>query len=523
MAKRKTREQKGTFSPLKLPVADRYVRPARRRRIFLWSGLGMAAVLAIWAADLVASRGLLFSQGPLSSNHASFERDCSACHGDSGGLPPERCSVCHEKFGDRLGVYTFAAHVVYRSRDPSRLEDPERKAEVRCAACHTEHRGREADITRVPDLRCQACHPFSFGRGHPQFEFARESRPDAATLEFTHVRHTAKVMKDRGLADHEQACLYCHNARADGRSFEEIDYDRHCDACHLPASVGTPRLPERPPAEVGVLSVESIRARGGLGTLWTDYASPAEFQRLGGRIRKLPVYHEDPWVLDNLRTLRRAVHPDADLADLLTASSDVPPSGVRTLYEEALDTLAEYAAELRSRPEEEVQEDLRRIGRWVTKLRRDLDDVLAPLDLEQFRLAARSAAPPERRAEIEELAADLTEPCRQCHRVADQTIARVQKDQRVLRRAEFDHRAHILVTRCLDCHVEIPILENLAAYRDRTEPADPAFDGAALQNVPGVETCRRCHSPAQGADRCLTCHYFHPEKERRSELLLYFE
>ncbi len=523
MARRKTRDGKGTFSPLRLPVAGQYVSPARRRRIFWWSGAGMAVVLTIWAADLVLSSGLLFSQGPLSSNHAPFERDCSTCHADTGGLPPEKCSACHEKYGDRLGVYTFASHYVYRSADPRRLETVDRRHEAGCAACHLEHRGRGAEITRVPDLRCQTCHPFSFDRGHPQFEFLRESQPDSAALEFTHVRHTAKVMKDRELIDHERACLYCHNARADGRGFEPLDYDRHCDSCHLTASVGTPRLPERPPAELGVLAVEAIRRRGGLGTIWTDYASPAEFQRVGGRIRKMPVYHEDAWILENLRTLRRSVYPDSDLADLLTASADVPPAQARRLYDEALDTLAEYAAELRSRPEEEVQEDLRRIETWVVRLRRELEDGLAPLDRAQFGLAPEPAVPAERLAEIEAVARDLTEPCRQCHRVADQTITRVQRDQRVLWRAEFDHRAHILVTRCLECHVEIPIVENLDAYRDRTEPADPAFDGAALQNLPGVETCRSCHSPARGADRCLTCHYFHPNKSRRSELLLYFE
>ena len=87
------------------------------------------------------------------------------------------------------------------------------------------------------------------------------------------------------------------------------------------------------------------------------------------------------------------------------------------------------------------------------------------------------------------------------------------------RRAEFDHRAHILQRRCLDCHAEIPIAENAEAVG----PVDASLDRAEIQNVPGIDTCRECHRPEVAPTQCVTCHFFHPNKSRRSELLLYLD
>ena len=102
------------------------------------------------------------------------------------------------------------------------------------------------------------------------------------------------------------------------------------------------------------------------------------------------------------------------------------------------------------------------------------------------------------------------------------TIARVQEDQRTLRRAEFNHRAHIIEVRCLECHTRIPITENLDASISLYE-IDPASDHAGILNLPGIEVCRECHNPRLASDRCTTCHLFHPDQSRRSELVLYVD
>ena len=521
MAKRGGR--KGTFGDHGLPVAGAYPSQPTRRSLLVLGLLAVLALGAILAWDHFAGRRGLISGGPLSSSHAVFTDDCSRCH-DAGlrQVTDDRCASCHEKFGDELGLYTFARHYLYRSDDFRRVVPQEH--EVECAACHREHRGREAAITRVDNGACRACHFGSLGRDHPEFDFAAEPASDNRALHFPHIHHVREVMKRQRLEDPERACLLCHNARPDGRGFEPLDFDRHCDSCHLTATSATPGLPvlDGEAGGVGVATLESLAADGGPGLRWVYFSNPAEFRRRGSLVVKTPLHHRDPWLLENLRRLRRRLYPDAGLADLLRASADAPAGEVRALYHEAVATLEEQALGLRGRPEPEIQRELERIQALVESVKRRIDEPLASLDETSFLLAFERPDPDlseEEVAAIEELAAALTEPCRGCHQVRSATIVRVDRDQRELRRAEFDHRAHIVQRRCLDCHDVIPVRELLAGQ----EKPPPEVDNSGIHVLPTIGSCRECHDPRQASDRCVTCHLFHPDTASRAELLPYFE
>ncbi|MEM7584826.1 MAG: cytochrome c3 family protein [Acidobacteriota bacterium] len=519
MAK-KRKASKGTFSDIPLSVAKKYLYPTQRR--VLWWGALAALALGLYSAIDFRWRDARFlSNGPLSSAHAVLEQDCASCHTPFGKVEDQACSDCHEKVGDELGVFSFASHYLYRSNDFQRLATSD--DEQPCAACHTEHLGREAEITRVDDGQCLPCHAVgSFNAEHPQFEFAAKEIPDDDALAFTHIHHTREVMERENLVDVERACLYCHNPRPDGRSFQPIDFDRHCDACHLNASITTTRLPIEADGAPGVTTLATFIERQDPGTSWALFANPAEFRQVGSRVSKSPVHHADPWIMENLRRLRRALYSDAGLADLLQVSADIPASELTTLYEEAIATLEDYAIGLRSRPEPEIQTELEAIERMLKQVRRSLEDPYTPLDETELLLALderpRSDLGDEQVTEIEDLVDQLTQTCQPCHAIDRATIARVQKDQRILRRAEFDHQAHTLQVRCLECHAEIPIAEGLEG---ETQPAETAFDRAAIQNLPRIEQCQQCHQPELSTNNCVTCHEFHPDKGRRSDLLLY--
>ncbi len=521
----KRRQGKGSYGRWQLPVARRYLVPGSRGRRMVLAAALFALILAAVAADFRLRRGKALSKGALSSHHALQEQDCASCHVEFDAVSDDRCSSCHEKFGDQLGVYTFAAHYLYRSTDFQRVVASEH--ELPCSSCHLEHAGREAQITRVPDSRCLDCHEYgAFGDDHPEFAFAREEAAEAGGLHFPHIEHIREVMAQQNLHDVERSCLYCHRPEADGRSFQPIEFDLHCDSCHLTTTTATPRLPIAGEAGEedgpGVETLEAIRARGGPGTEWAYYTNPNEFRRTGPRILKSPLHHEDPWILDNLRRLRRELYPDAGLADLLTASPDAPVHRLSEVYGEAIATLQSQVDGLRARPEPEIQRDLAKLSALLTEAERSLLDPYTPLDETEFQLALERPDPnlsAEQVDSIDRLADELTTPCRQCHIVENATLARVQTDQRTLLSAEFDHRAHILQRRCLDCHREIPVLEHL----NSPEPVDPAIDNAGIHNLPRIEACRECHQPRQVSDRCVTCHVFHPDKNRRSELLLYLE
>ena len=225
--------------------------------------------------------------------------------------------------------------------------------------------------------------------------------------------------------------------------------------------------------------------------------------------------------MHNLRLLRRTIYPDAALFDLLGASGRLP-SGTRAsdrqlLYEEAVETLRGYADGLRGRSEAFVLDELVEIDRWLEDVDRRLDNPNTVLNDVRFRLTARDPRlTPDHLEEINEFGGILAEACTDCHTLSNATIARVQRNQSVLRRARFNHRAHVLQRGCLDCHRSIPFFD----YLDSPRSIDPAIDAARIQNLPRIEQCQQCHTPQLASDRCLTCHHFHPDKQYLSRLLL---
>ncbi len=514
--------QKGSFGPHRLPVARRYLLPDFRNRLLLAAAAVAGIVIFVALIDAFAGSGALVSNGPLASGHAKLEADCGSCHGGFAGVTNERCADCHERFGDRSGAFSLAAHEIYRSSDPGRLEDG--VEEVPCAGCHDEHLGRDASIVRVSDRKCLACHPVgSFERGHPEFDFAAEAAEDPAGQRFPHVHHVREVRKAEGVERLEEACLYCHPPQPDGRGFEPLDFERDCGACHLPASAATGRLPvgsPDDPARPGVESLQAIRGRGDLGDGWAAAANPQDFRTVeGGRIQKLPVEHADPWVLANLRRLRATAFPDAGLADLLRSSADLPNGDPKVLYEEAIAALEDHADELRTHPEPRARDERRRVQTELRRLRRAVESPFTPLEPAAFELPPEEGAAAERLGRIEPLVAGLTESCQRCHAIERATVVRVQKDQRVLRRAEFDHRAHVLEAGCFDCHRAIDF-DGLAPG---AEPVPAELDRAEIQNVPAIATCRACHGASLVSSRCVDCHLYHPDKSRRAELLVTLE
>ncbi len=517
--------RKGTFSFLRLPIAKQYVWPESRTKWFLIGFAGCLIVLGYFAVDRFFGKSSFVSNGPLSSFHAGFEKDCAACHQAGKSVSNEKCSACHELVGDKLGVYTFAAHYVYRSGDVQRAKGAHH--EIPCFACHTEHVGRDNQITKVSDSRCETCHDFgSFNQKHPQFAFVAKKIPDDQNLDFPHTQHVREIMTRKNLTDIEKACLYCHNPKPDGKAFQPISFDQNCDACHLSSTDKTPPLPETDPANPnvpGVMTLEAIQQSNEPGTRWAFFVSPSEFQKRGGGLVKSPVYHADPWIMENLKRIRKILYPDQGLADLLQTSGlagQDSSTQSADLYREAVQELKEYAIELRGHPERAVQDDLNQIDVLIKNVERRLKDPSVSIDAAVFvkQPKINPVLSKEQADAWKNLALDLTEPCRKCHTVSDSSILRVQSDQRVLHRAEFNHHAHILQKRCLDCHVSIPIAEQLKT----TGSIDPAKDNATIQNIPGIENCQSCHSADRVSNRCVTCHEFHPNKDR-SNLLLYMD
>ena len=489
-----------------------------------WTTLGMVVMAALFLLLEVGSGGgALWEAGRLSSAHAMLDDDCAACHDTSETVSAEKCVACHEPFGDVPGRFGFEAHYVYASGDRTRAVAHE--GEVECAACHVEHQGRRTDLrTTFSDRQCASCHDIGGLGRHPEFDFAAEALADDAGLAFAHIRHVDFVLEERGLGTPQDACLACHAPEADGRGFRPIAFDAACGGCHLTGDDESPELPVQPRGvrlvrnagagvalRLGVETVETVRERQVPGEQWARRMSPARFDVDDGLVVKLGVDHADPWILHNLRRLRGAVYGSGGLADLLTASADAGPADRWRLYDEALATLRGRTDELRGSDEDGVHATVLEFDRMMEALERRIGDADTPYDDAPFRLGApdpRLTA--EQIDEVDAFAARVAEPCLQCHAVEHATIRRVQRTQSVLRRARYDHRPHVMLRGCLDCHARIPFADHLGS----DAPVPAGLDNAAIQSVPGIETCRQCHAPALSFDRCRTCHEFHPAGEK---------
>ena len=519
-----TGRKKGFFSQIGLPVARHYVYPKAQWGIYIIGGLGLLLLGGVFGVTAITSPGSAISNGPLSSNHASFSEDCSSCHSPMNGVPDENCADCHEKYGDDPGMYSFDSHYLYRSNDFSRIGAT--GDELACFTCHGEHNGLEASITQVTDSQCQTCHDVnSFNKDHPEFMAVSEQLSDEANLIFPHTLHVNELRSQENITDVEKTCLYCHNASEDGTQFQPINFELHCDACHLSTRDATPFMsivngPLR--ASPGVASLQTIQNQQRPGTRWAFYMNPAEFNTRGNRIQKRPLYHEDPWILENLRRLRQTLYPSTGLPDLLQATADVDARNADQVYTEAIQTLRLFTEELRNQPEKNVQDELAQAEELLQLVERRLEDPYAPLDETKFLISAAELNPAFSEETVEEYNAiidQLTEACQTCHIVEKATIKRAQDDQRTMYRSEFNHRAHVIQTRCLDCHNAIPIRE--MAILDSIPP--PELDQAAIHNMPSITNCQSCHVDNKASNTCITCHQFHPDKSNHANLLLYVD
>jgi len=222
-------------------------------KLLCWWPVRIAMVLGLAAGStflFLKSTGQLFP-GPVSAmaprgemlggyaSHAEFEQECKHCHVPIHCLSASRCQGCHLEVAREL-MESDGLHARLPGTD-------------RCHTCHTEHQGREAEVTEVPltnidhaaltgfslerhatgadgaPVSCEDCHP---GRGY-------------AVEDLNCVGcHREDDSESPGLAGHEERfgndCLLCHDGTDRMVPFDhELVYALEgahaaatCEACH---------------------------------------------------------------------------------------------------------------------------------------------------------------------------------------------------------------------------------------------------------------------------------------------------
>jgi hypothetical protein len=189
---------------------------AAQTRIAAWrAGCAVAAVAVLGlAAAFLPSPGLAFTlktlimPGKVIEAHASIEEKCESCHeSDAKQKQSELCYVCHEDI--RADVVTKSG---YHGLHP---EVARAKPGAECSSCHTEHDGRQADITGLD--------PKTFQHLHTNFPLLGAHSRGACT-----GCHTA----GKPYRETPQQCAGCHTADDPHKG----TLGASCEGCHTSAA-----------------------------------------------------------------------------------------------------------------------------------------------------------------------------------------------------------------------------------------------------------------------------------------------
>lgn len=230
---------------------------APKRTLRVWRG--RAALVAIFIViSLIAismtSRpdgvaGLAFvDPGPLSGHHANLSIDgsvaCSACHASAEASADTWLAsvVTHADMdGQCIDCHGFdGPSNVPHNRTLFGVTRPE-LGETNCRSCHKEHKGAEADISKLTDAQCNTCHLIrfdSFSKDHLDFvkPFPYRKRNN---IIFDHASHIGKHFSDPKTAANAPAnCNGCHQTEQAARYVPVVGYQEACASCHEDQVVG---------------------------------------------------------------------------------------------------------------------------------------------------------------------------------------------------------------------------------------------------------------------------------------------
>ncbi len=169
-----------------------------------WAKAAVLASLLGWAAAAPASSlEKLLMPGEVAAGHAKLEGDCTQCHDRSGKVrQTDLCVACHKDIGaDLLHQRGFHGHAL--------------KPGAECTACHTEHKGRAADIVRF-DRR-------SFD--HATSGFKLDGRHTTTACEACHA--TGKKFREA-----PANCVDCHQKQ----DIHQGKLGKDCASCHNTAT-----------------------------------------------------------------------------------------------------------------------------------------------------------------------------------------------------------------------------------------------------------------------------------------------
>jgi hypothetical protein len=481
-------------------------RSSAARRLLVFALWFFVPAFGLWVAASRRPLDEVGSPGSVHRGHAGFEHDCARCHtppvGPLGfGSPTRADGVAVRDWGMSTGrsdENCRACHAAPPHHAATRIDDV-----PGCAACHTDHKGRDVSLSAVADAHCTRCHAnlgahqatghpvryaanvTGFGvAGHPEFKVRSRVAPgeeprrplgsavDPGRLKFSHARHTVAGMRLRPDAPR-------------GRTLGEVAADRR--EWYRAQQPGSPK--DSDDVRLTCAACHQLDSADGGQPFPAGHTSGAYFQ---------PIRYESHC---------RACHPlNADDGRIAVAHGLQPPA-VRVAL------VGEHTRRLAPRPAPADPGRPPLPGRRI-----DGDGPFA----EWLRYAERWLRAEDRARRDAIVLFESDKGCKRCHDYAPKADAAADGmsdrayPSAVVRpeipavwhpHARFDHSPHRML-KCSECHPQ--------AGTDGAgdELLAPAATSSAAVLLPGIDNCRRCHAPRDDGrpvarTTCVTCHRYH--------------
>ncbi len=449
-----------------------FKRPTPLKRAKFWLSLLLPLLALVW----IAWRGFsgdhrVYSSGRMSEAHAILEKECATCHVQQAGAFSARaadsaCLACHD------GPVHHPVSIVGRK-------------ELRCAECHTEHRGR-VNISAASNQSCAECHSElgpnggtsryasnirSFEDGHPEFTALR-NRGDPYTVRLNHAIHMKPIRRGPTGPAVQLTCGDCHRPAAVPRP------TAYSDASYVGAKVSYAESKGPVPS----VAIPLIRRQPASGR---ELMTPVRFANACAGCHLLTfdsrfdlgVPHDEPEVVRAFLIKKFqeyiAAHPN-ELREVRDPNRDL--TGKPLLPEFQVLTPAQWVAEHTSDAQELLwRKTCTQCHMLTYRFEGSLDTIP--------KLAPWLRSPKDSKFDQKPLPEILP---------ALTTL-------RWMPHAKFDHSAHTGFT-CVSCHVKA---------LTSTESSDIL--------LPGIATCQTCHAPGpdHAESRCFECHTYHDWSKRK--------
>ncbi len=426
------------------------------RRWKLLLSIAVPLIAAGWLlAERVTSKSAVYSAGPVSSAHAVFGQNCATCHvqnaGFSAPVQDKACLACHDA----------PLHHANQTVTPA------------CSSCHLEHKGK-FKLASTTDAACVQCHGdlhikegqlkydphiSGFDRQHPQFLRLRQGSFDPGTVNLNHHAHLQPTLRGPN-GPVQMQCGDCHRPAGVNRAW--------------PYAIATAQADHGTPA-----TSSAINSQG------SDFAPHTRSLAETGNGRYMqPIRYADQCAACHVLQFDPLISEPAPHGDTAKA---------RAFVESSIRQLVKDHPELVRKPITTGYRDEIELTRNFLRATRDY-----------VTMPAQPTTPENWVEQRIGMAERLLwkKDCKVCHEQTTgepDTIPSTVKaviPARWLMHADFDHQAHRMLS-CESCHAHI---------------ADSKLTSDV--NLPGIETCRRCHKEAgpmanAAEGRCYECHSYH--------------